>query len=292
MVISRRTFGGMLGTVGVAAVTQSLPVATAGASESAADDAMGVLVDIPNCIGCRKCEYACRRAAGLDVPAIETFEDKSVFARARRPSPQEYTVVNRHARPAGGDPVYVKVNCAHCVEPACVSACLVGALHKRATGEVTYDAWKCMGCRYCMVACPFQIPTYDYDDPFTPQVRKCSMCHGMTDRNGGVPACVKICPNDALIYGKRTRLLAVAREKIRQHPNVYVDRVYGEHEAGGTSWLYLSSVPFEQLGFLDVGLTAPGRMTEAIQHGIFKHWLPPLAWGGDSLPDQSDDETP
>ena len=244
-------------------------------------DAFGVLVDIPNCIGCRKCEFACQEAAGFAVPPIETFDDKSVFATDRRPQPHAYTTVNRYPNPAVPEkPVYVKANCLHCLEPACVSACLVGALRKSESGAVVYDAWKCMGCRYCMVACPFQIPTYEYDNALTPQVWKCDFCAESRSKNGGVPACVKICPNEALIFGRRGELLKLAHEKIRNHPGMYVDHIYGEHEAGGTSWLYLSSIPFESLGFVQLASIAPSRLTEMIQHGVFKHWMPPLALYG------------
>lgn len=252
----------------------------AGGGAQAAGNALGVLVDIPNCIGCRKCEFACQKQAGLAVPGIETFEDNSVFHEYRRPSPDQYTTVNRYPNPAdAGNPFFVKLNCFHCVEPACVSACLVGALKKESTGAITYDAWKCMGCRYCMVACPFQIPTYEYDKALTPQVRKCSFCFEKT-RNGGVPACVQICPNDALIFGERAALLTEARRRIAARPKRYVQHIYGEHEAGGTSWMYLSSVPFETLGFLSLGTNPAAGLTESIQHGVFKHWFPPLALYG------------
>jgi len=145
---------------------------------------------------------------------------------------------------------------------------------------VTYDAWKCMGCRYCMIACPFQIPAYEYDNALAPQVRKCTFCFDNLDKNGGVPACVRICPNDALIFGRRDELLIEARRRIQAKPDVYVNHVYGEHEAGGTSWLYLSSVPFETIGFLNVGTTAPSSLTETIQHEVFKFFVPPAALYG------------
>ncbi|MBI4716990.1 MAG: 4Fe-4S dicluster domain-containing protein [Planctomycetes bacterium] len=238
----------------------------------------GVLVDIPNCIGCRKCEFACQEAAGFEVPPIDTFDDKSVFRAHRRPGPRGYTTVNEFPNPRDPDkPLYVKVNCLHCAQPACASACLVGALRKQANGAVTYDAHKCMGCRYCMIACPFQIPAYDYHDPLTPQVRKCTFCFERTSQAGGVPACVKICPNDALAYGPRSELLAIAHQRIAARPEQYVDHVYGEHEVGGTSWLYLSPVPFDKLALPLLGATPPGAVTESIQHAVFKYFVPPLA---------------
>jgi len=250
-------------------------------SLNASDHSMGVLVDMPQCIGCRKCEFACQQAEGADVPPINTFEDKTVFDSYRRPSPECQTVVNRFPNPDDADrPVYSKINCLHCLDPACVSACLVGALQRQDDGSVTYDASKCMGCRYCMVACPFQIPSYEYDDAWAPRVRKCTLCFGRFDTATDAPACVKICPNDALVYGKRSELLQLAHDKIDADPDRYVNHVYGEHEAGGTSWLYLSSVPFEDLKFVQLGSTAPPRLTETIQHGVFKYFIPPLALYG------------
>ena len=130
-----------------------------------------------------------------------------------------------------------------------------------------------------MVACPFQIPTYEYDNVLTPQVRKCEFCESRTNR-GELPACVKECPRQAMTYGRREDLLKVARHKMAQHPGRYVDQVYGEHEVGGTSWLYISGMPFEQAGFPKVGTSAPGKLTEAIQHGVFKNWIAPLGLYG------------
>jgi Fe-S-cluster-containing dehydrogenase component len=242
---------------------------------------MGVLVDVPNCIGCRKCEFACRQAAGFDGPPLESFEDKSPMVSPRRPSPESYTVINQYpAAPGSLEPVYVKANCLHCNEPACVSACLVGAFEKRADGPVVYDPHKCMGCRYCMVACPFQIPTYDYDVPLTPQVRKCNLCAHLVPDEQPVPACVKICPRECLIHGRRSDLIELAHEKIRAHPDRYVNHVYGEHEVGGTSWLYVAPRAFDELGFPNLPDDAPTHRTEIVQHGLFKFFMPPLALFG------------
>ena len=280
---SRRGFLKRLGAAGFCGTVAGAAAQDAAASAPQVSDEnwMGVLVDLPQCIGCRKCEYACKEAAGFSPPPMPTFDDKSVFAEYRRPQPDGHTVVNRFTNDtAPPQPVYVKTNCLHCKDPACVSACLVGAFQREANGAVVYDPWKCMGCRYCMVACPFQIPTYEYDNALTPQVRNCTLCFGKTSDYGGVPACVSICPNDCLTYGKRSELIERAHERIRRNPDIYVDHVYGEHEAGGTSWLYLSSVPFERLEFVSLGSAAPPRLTEAIQHGVFKRFMPPLALYG------------
>ena len=270
-----------LGSVGAAAFGLASEPASASVPVQPSEDLMGVLVDIPKCIGCRRCEYACQESAGFNPSPLETFEDKSVFADQRRPYPRSHTVVNEYPNPNNAtEPIYAKFNCLHCIDPACMSACLVGAFSKREDGPVVYDVWKCMGCRYCMVACPFQIPTYEYDNALTPEVRKCNLCAHLVPEKQQLPACVQICPEEVMIYGKRSELLELAHEKIRNEPDVYVDHVYGEHEVGGTSWLYLSSQPFEEVGFVKLDSTAPPRLTEAIQHGVFKHWMPPLAWYG------------
>jgi Fe-S-cluster-containing dehydrogenase component len=176
---------------------------------------------------------------------MEAYEDMSVFERRRRTDAENYTVVNR-VLDEGTDakPVDVKIQCMHCNEPACASSCLVAAFHKTPEGPVVYNENVCIGCRYCMVACPFFIPTYTYDNPFSPVVRKCTMCSDrVTKDNGEIPACVKVCPQQAMTFGKRKDLLVLARERIVQSPGKYEDHIYGEHEAGGTCWLYLSPKP-------------------------------------------------
>ncbi len=285
MSIDRRDFLKKAGLVGLGTTVVGLDPsrAVASSAQEVSDDWMGVLVDLPNCIGCRQCEAACRAANGFGELTDQDLRDKSIFIDYRRPGPHMYTTVNRFPGPDGGEqrPVYVKTNCFHCNDPACVSACLVGAFSKKSNGAVLYDAWKCMGCRYCNAACPFQIPAYEYDNAFTPQVRKCTLCQNEGNPNrGGIPACVQNCPKECLAYGKRSDLLELAHDQINRHPDTYIDHVYGEHEVGGTSWLYLSSVPFEELNFLHLGTEAPPRLTEAIQHSIFKHWMPPVAWFG------------
>ena len=294
---TRRDFLRTAGVLGLGGALTSQASASEGIHIS--DDWMGVLFDATKCIGCRRCEFACKEAAQIGSEArgelkqaerfkpdpLETFEDKSVFAdKQRRPSPHAHTTINQYKNPANPDQhFYTKANCLHCNKPACVSACIVGAFKKLEDGPVVYDVWKCMGCRYCMVACPFGIPTYEYDNLLTPQVRKCTLCADEGNpQKGKVPACVKICPEEAMTYGKRSDLLELAHEKIRKHPDVYLDHVYGEHEAGGTSWLYLApkSKKFTELGFLDIDSSIPPLLTENIQHGVFKYFVPPVAWYG------------
>ncbi len=162
---------------------------------------------------------------------------------------------------AKGEKVFVKKQCNHCLEPACASACFVKAFTKTPEGPVVYDASLCVGCRYCMVACPFDVPAYEYDKPLTPRVTKCTMCAPRL-KEGKLPGCVEACPREALIFGKRDTLLKMAKSRIQKHPDRYIDHVYGEHEMGGTSWLYLSKAPFETIGMReDLGTTSAPELT-------------------------------
>lgn len=272
---SRRNF---VKLSGVCLASLALPEAVeASAGEETLDpDRNGVLVDLTVCIGCRRCEWACRRANGIDDGPMSECDDTSVFDEFRRPASDRFTVVNRIACEDDPDhPDHVKSQCMHCEHPACASACLVGAMEKTPEGPVTYDASKCIGCRYCMVACPFQCAAYEYERRVTPRVRKCTLCRERTAA-GKVPACVEICPVETLFYGKRSDLLAYAHELICRHPERYVDHVYGEHEVGGTSWLYLSDRPFTELGLPTLPMGSPAVRSETIQHGIFKGFAAPL----------------
>jgi len=195
----------------------------------------------------------------------------------RRPDEKQFTVVNRYDPPEGSDkPLDVKVQCLHCEHPACVSACPVSALEKNPMGPVTYDAGKCIGCRYCMVACPFQIPAYEYHDPLTPKVMKCTMCSERTLSEGKPPACVEVCPVEALVFGPRTELLELARNRIRRNPDRYLPHVFGEYDGGGTSWLMLADRDFQEVHLPALADTSPAEITEGIQHGIFRGFSGPL----------------
>ncbi|MBC8214513.1 MAG: 4Fe-4S dicluster domain-containing protein [Candidatus Marinimicrobia bacterium] len=237
----------------------------------------GVLSDLTLCVGCRKCEWACNEANELPNESIDKFDDTSVFQNFRRPSSTQFTVVNRfQEKGLNKTPLDVKVQCMHCEHPACVSACIVGALQKTSFGAVTYDDWKCIGCRYCMVACPFQVPAYEYENTLTPKVMKCDMCFEKVQKHGQLPACVEICPREAIVFGKRSELLQIAKDRINKNPERYIDHIYGEYEVGGTSWIYLSNVPFSEVGFPKLPHKAPPELTESIQHGIFKGFSGPI----------------
>jgi len=220
-------------------------------------EGMGVLVDLTRCIGCRTCEAACNEEQGLPEPA-KPFDDMSVFdevyhgGQKRRTDENAYTVVNRYDQEKG-DPVYRKFQCNHCNEPACLTSCFVNAYTKTKEGAVIYNSKVCVGCRACMTACPFYVPAYAYSSALHARIRKCIFCYDTRLKNGQPPACVDACPQEALVFGHRKNLVKIAHERIRANPDRYVDHVYGETEVGGTAWLYLSGVPFEDVNF-DVSL--------------------------------------
>ena len=137
--------------------------------------------------------------------------------------------------------------CMNCQDPACASVCPVGALQKTAAGPVTYDADRCMGCRYCMIACPFSVPKYEWSKVL-PKVQKCTMCPERVSA-GQPTACAEACPTGATKFGERDDLILEAQQRIRDNPGTYVNHIYGLNEVGGTSVLLLSSVPFEQFGY-------------------------------------------
>ena len=190
MELTRRHFFRWVGAAGAGMTVSTSP---AGAWESKApSDPFGCLVDLTRCIGCRKCEHACAEVNGLPRPERPDCQC-TIFEKKRRPDDKAYTVVNRYFtgkmdRFDKPDPVFAKVQCMHCQDPACVSACIVGALTKNETGAVRYDVTKCIGCRYCMVACPFEIPAYEYHNPVTPKVMKCTFCYDRISKEGGLPA--------------------------------------------------------------------------------------------------------
>ena len=274
---SRRDFFKTAGLIGAGATGLKPDEAKAAPVNILSDDRMGVLIDTTVCIGCRRCEYACKNAHDLPAGTLQDYDDRTVFDKLRRPDIDALTVVNEFTNSKDPDtPIDVKVQCMHCDYPACVSACIVGALSKQENGSVIWDTDKCIGCRYCMIACPFQIPAFEYHKALEPKIMKCDFCFDRT-KDGGIPACVEICPMEALTYGKRYELVKLAHKKIANNPDKYIDHVYGETAVGGTSWMYLASKDFKELALPEhSGDPAPGA-SEALQHGIFKYFIPPAS---------------
>jgi formate dehydrogenase iron-sulfur subunit len=203
------------------------------------DKTVGLLFDMVRCSGCRECVKACMERNGFEGDPKTTTELSATACTA--------LVEN--------DAGSLRNLCRHCREPSCASVCPVGALEKTALGPVTYDAERCIGCRYCILACPFSIPRYEWDK-VVPAVRKCDMCH---DRllQGEIPACAKACDYEATVFGTREELLAQARSRIAEEPDEYYDHIYGETEIGGTAVLFLAPAPEPRLGYKAVLGTQP-----------------------------------
>ncbi|MBN2773510.1 MAG: 4Fe-4S dicluster domain-containing protein [Prolixibacteraceae bacterium] len=238
MSINRRNFFKVLGVTGA---TLAVGKKVRGSTNSNEDvEFYGILYDSTRCVGCQTCEFSCAEANNLPEP-----EDYPEIGVIRKTNESRRTVVNAFDTSKGE--VYVKRQCMHCNSPACASACLTQAMHKTNEGPVIWRGDKCMGCRYCMVSCPFDVPKFEYQSP-NPKITKCDMCFSRQQEEK-VPACVENCPAEALMFGTRRELLQEAHKRIAENPDLYVNHIYGENEAGGTSFLYLSPVPFEELGF-------------------------------------------
>jgi len=238
MELLRRDFFKILGATGITlAVGKDIKAAPITKNEP---EFRGILYDAARCKGCRGCEYDCADANSLPEP----LPNKDIKG-LRKTDELHRTVVNEYKTSKGV--VYSKMQCMHCNEPACAAACLTQAMHKTKEGPVIWRSDKCMGCRYCMVSCPFDIPKFEYHSP-NPKIEKCTMCFETRVQKGELPACVENCPNEALMFGTRRELIHEARRRIYEKPDDYVDHIYGEHEAGGTCWLQLSPVPFKEIG--------------------------------------------
>jgi len=220
-------------------------------------NAKGVLIDLTKCMGCASCVVACKMhnnnkwienrtpwtGIGINRSAPATGENALL-------ADENWTVVKKHrlSKPGGGEAWrYVKEQCLHCKDPACVSSCFAKAFKQTEQGPVAYHPNLCVGCRYCMLACPFSVPKFEWDNPL-PMLTKCSMC-GDRIKNGDAPACVSVCPTDVMTFGRYDDMLEEAKRRIAAPGSQYVQHIYGQEEAGGTLWLYISDKPFEELGF-------------------------------------------
>lgn len=220
-----------------------------------------MLIDLTRCIGCRACQAACKQWNNL--PA-ESTKNTGGYQNPPRLSASTYTMVGFQEVEYEGQLqwAFTKRQCMHCQHPACASACTVGALQKTSDGPVVYESSKCIGCRYCQYACPYHVPSFEWQETLG-LIRKCTMC---ADRQaeGLEPACAQACPTDAIAFGERNELLAEGRRRVAAYAGRYVNHIYGEKEAGGASVLYLSGIPFEQLGFPTLGPDPISHQAEAM----------------------------
>ena len=280
----RRRALGVLATAGTASLAAP---ARAERPRGIPPGAMGMLYDTTRCIGCQACVVACREANRLEP-------DRSPDGLHQAPLDLSGRTKNVIKLYREGERVsFVKAQCMHCADPACVAACMIAALRKdETTGIVSYEAEYCVGCRYCQMSCPFGVPKFEFDKAI-PRIVKCELCRhrvgGATlGDDGGFsryptghgPACCEVCPRGAVIYGRREELLAEARRRLSAHPDTYVPRVYGETEAGGTQVLYVSHVPFEKLGLPDYGPHGVPHTAYAVQEGIYRGFIAPVVLYG------------
>jgi Fe-S-cluster-containing dehydrogenase component len=261
----------MAATVGVPFVhaeTETLPLPSM---------AVGLLYDATKCIGCKACVIAC--SAANETPP-DTRGDQL------HQSPSDLNDLTRNIiklyKPTDGSPSsFVKRQCMQCLDPACAAGCPFQALHKDSeTGIVTWEAEKCIGCRYCTITCPYHVPRFQWVG-FNPRVTKCELCRHRLAQ-GLKPGCSSACPTGAVIYGARTVLLNEAKSRIQQNPGrYYQNRVYGETDNGGTQALYLSHVPFEDLGLPELGPESVPAKTLRWQKRFYQYFaLPAVLYAG------------
>ncbi|BDG03180.1 hydrogenase 2 operon protein HybA [Anaeromyxobacter oryzae] len=269
--VTRRT---ALRTAAAGAALAAAPSAAEARGRPAADDDLGLLFDGTRCVGCRACTVKCREANGR-APDVKVVDGVAYDAPLDL-GPQTLTVIKRWTE--GDREGFVKAQCMHCADPACVSVCMLGALHKEPRGVVGYDVSRCVGCRYCQVACPFNVPRFEWSSA-TPRITKCELCrHRYAEGKGA--ACAEACPRDAVRFGRRADLLAEARRRLAAAPEAYYQKIYGERDGGGTGVLVLSAVPFETLGLPLLGKEPVPALGERIQHGIYQGFVAPVALFG------------
>jgi formate dehydrogenase iron-sulfur subunit len=216
----------------------------------------GLLVDVTRCTGCERCCDACAWANQLDPAA----------AAADRATTRDGLSCNRLVSVvAAGHGRLVRKSCLHCLEPSCAAACLVGAIQRTPEGPVVYEPARCIGCRYCMLACPLAVPRYEWNAT-RPFVRKCSLCAERLRSGAAVPACVEACPHGALKFGQREDLLDEAHALLRHAPSRYLPRVWGESEWGGTSLLYISDVDLTSIGWPAANAPPIPSFTDPVIH--------------------------
>ena len=274
MGITRRQALGVFAGAGAAAAATVTRAEASTPGSTPPADALGLLYDATRCIGCKACMVACAEANAL-VPDTSQAPGH-LWQMPLDLNGHTKTIIKLYR--GAGEESFFKAQCMHCLDPACANACMLGALHKGEHGIVSYDPDRCIGCRYCEIACPFNIPKFEWDSN-APKIVKCELCR---DRlaNGKQPACTQACPRQAVIFGQRADLLAEAHRRIDGEPGKYVPAVYGEHEGGGTQVLYLSHVAFDKVGLPSLDTTPVPVPQRALQTMLYRGFAAPLALYG------------
>ena len=273
MAVDRRLFLKGVAAAGAAGVASAAPVKAARERKVAPADARGMLYDTTLCIGCKACVRACKEAN--DLPADTRVESMGGLYDAPADL-NDYTKNIIKLYQEGDRRSYVKKQCMQCVDPACVGACMIGAFKKREYGIITWDKDRCIGCRYCQMACPFNVPKFEWSST-NPYIIKCEYCKQRKGDKQWEPACCEVCPRQAVIAGTREELLEEAKKRLADNPDKYYPKIYGEKDLGGTQVLYLSHVPFDKLGFKFDDETPVPELQQTIQHGIYQGFVAPAA---------------
>jgi len=299
MKIKRRDFlKGAAGCGVLAAVGQ--PAYAEAKTKERLPGAIGFLYDSTLCIGCQSCMVGCKKANNMPVESSDLLP---IWEDPKELSAKTLNIIKKYESGSGQNKdqetdgfAFVKRQCMHCVDPGCVSACPVSAMHKNPdTGVIMYNKDACIGCRYCQVACPFLIPKFQWNSAF-PQIVKCQMCSHLLAK-GDIPGCCSSCPTGATVYGPTNELLAIAKQRLKLEPGTYFDtpvasldsgkaysqkagkyvqHIYGEHEVGGTQVLMLAGVPFGKLGMPDLPDKSYASTAEHIQHTLYKGMIAPI----------------
>ena len=288
MRVDRRLMLKTLAAGGAAAVADR--AAEARVRPTAPRDALGLLYDTTRCIGCKTCVVACREANNLKPDTSNA--PGGLWDSPLDMNGQTKTVIKLYRSKDGIQRSYFKAQCMHCIDPACTNACMIGALKKREHGIVSYDPNLCIGCRYCQMACPFNVPKFEWAKA-APKIVKCELCRQRAEgaaltTSGGFsrypkghgPACAEVCPREAVISGTREELLTEAKRRMAEFPDRYVTKIYGETDGGGTQVLYLSHLPFEDLGLPKLEERSVPDVQQTIQHGLYQGFIGPIALYG------------
>lgn len=272
---SRRNFVKCMilaGAGAVAAPMVSVKKAVAMKLRPRHDQDVGMLYDATKCIGCRSCEVACKKANNMPFE----YDAEEIWDAPLDLSAKTLTVVKLYQGKDENERSFVKRQCMHCVDPACVSGCPTSALVKQPNGVVTWNIDACVGCRYCQMGCPFNIPKYEFDASYG-RIVKCEMCSNNGLLEEGYTACAKACPTGAIKFGTQQDLIKMAKLRIRKNPGrYYKDKIYGEFDSGGTGVLYMAGVSFDKLGFPDLPEYSSARISEGIQHTIYHNMIAPI----------------
>jgi len=298
MKLRRREFlKGIAGGAALTAVGQSVDAR----EKERLDGALGILYDATLCVGCQACMVACKQANNMP---FEHAGQENLYDNPQDLSSKSLNIIKKYSNGTGkvkdhkkDGYSFVQRHCMHCVDPGCVSACPVGAMHKDETnGIVSYDEKRCIGCRYCQIACPYNIPKFEWESAF-PKIVKCQLCSHLIAK-GGISACCGACPTGASLFGPVPELMKEARRRLQMTPGAYYpfpvsqidsasmqehkaaqyyQKIYGENDAGGTQMLLLAGVPFDQLGLPELPDKSYASIAEGIQHTLYKGMLLPIA---------------